>query len=257
MIDWDITKTETGFDKDYFDKYHASSRKVYAICNGCGRSRWLSQSDYTDLCQLCGVRSENNRELHRNIMLKRYEDPKEHKKTSDALKNSNKHQDTIRSKARNSKISKSQKKRYEDPKERKKTGDAIKNSKNRRKEMVFELRICKTCEENFMPTCGTNIYCEKCYTGDYCYKFDPKCKEQNREKYNRECFICGLSESENITSTGIPWRLLVHHIDMNKMQGCDDIDWNLIPVCIHCHNKLHSEIWRDRILYILKLIKVN
>ena len=41
---------------------------------------------------------------------------------------------------------------------------------------------------------------------------------------------------------------------MNKNQGCDDIEWKLVPVCIHCHNKLHSELWEYRILYILKLM---
>ena len=36
----------------------------------------------------------------------------------------------------------------------------------------------------------------------YCVLFNDVCKESNRNKYNRQCFICGLPESKNITSTG-------------------------------------------------------
>lgn len=84
----------------------------------------------------------------------------------------------------------------------------------------------------------------------YCPKFNGSCREQNREKYGRECFICGKPESENITSTGKIKKLSVHHIDMNKDQGCDS-DWELVPVCVNCHNKLHTKLWESRIKYIL------
>ena len=85
----------------------------------------------------------------------------------------------------------------------------------------------------------------------YCPAFNEKCKESNREKYNRECFICGLSESENIESTDKQKKLSVHHIDMRKDQGCDGTDWKLVPVCIHCHRSLHTELWKSRIVYLL------
>jgi hypothetical protein len=86
----------------------------------------------------------------------------------------------------------------------------------------------------------------------YCPLFNESCKESNREKYNRECFICGKLEEENITSTGKFKKLSVHHVDMNKMQGCDGHEWKLIPVCMHCHGKLHTKRMQSCIKYMLK-----
>lgn len=83
----------------------------------------------------------------------------------------------------------------------------------------------------------------------YCPKFNEACRESNREKYDRRCFICGLLESENITSTGKQRKLSVHHVDMNKNQGCNDIRWRLVPVCLKHHD--HSKLWTLRIIYLL------
>ena len=85
----------------------------------------------------------------------------------------------------------------------------------------------------------------------YCPKFDETCRESNREKYGRRCFMCDLQEIDNITSTGQCRRLSVHHVDMNKNQGCDGIRWKLIPLCIKCHNPSHTKIWEERITWLL------
>ena len=86
----------------------------------------------------------------------------------------------------------------------------------------------------------------------YCNKFDESCREHNREKYDRKCFLCGKTESENGR------HLSVHHEDKNKNQGCDDIDWSLIPLCMNCHGMVHGrdyeELWQSRIVYLLKNI---
>lgn len=86
----------------------------------------------------------------------------------------------------------------------------------------------------------------------YCIKFNNECRERNRNKYNRECFICGKPECDNITCKGVSAKLSVHHIDRNKNQGCGDYDWALIPVCMNCHSKVHSKVWENRILYLIK-----
>ena len=88
----------------------------------------------------------------------------------------------------------------------------------------------------------------------YCEKFDVDCKERNRDKYNRRCFLCGKPESENITSLGDHKKLSVHHVDMNKNQGCDGHEWKLVPLCINCHARSHSDLWQARIEYLLKEI---
>lgn len=86
----------------------------------------------------------------------------------------------------------------------------------------------------------------------YCPLFNESCRESNREKYNRKCYICGLLEIENITSTRKHRKLSVHHVDMNKNQGCSVYKWKLIPVCIFCHNKLHNKRMISCIEYIME-----
>jgi len=77
---------------------------------------------------------------------------------------------------------------------------------------------------------------------EYCPKFNEECRESNREKYGRCCFLCGLLESSNITSTNLQKRLAVHHVDMNKDQGCNGHKWKLIPLCMSCHGMAHNKV---------------
>lgn len=70
---------------------------------------------------------------------------------------------------------------------------------------------------------------------EYCHKFNFRLKEQVREKFGRVCFICSKSEEDNGR------RLDVHHVDGNKMQGCDDNEWFLVPLCRSCHSKIQHD----------------
>jgi hypothetical protein len=85
---------------------------------------------------------------------------------------------------------------------------------------------------------------------EYCDKFDDECRESNREKYDRCCFLCGKDE------LGENRRLSVHHVDMNKDQGCNDHEWKLVPLCRSCHSKAHSKLWQARIEWLLKNIYI-
>ena len=84
--------------------------------------------------------------------------------------------------------------------------------------------------------------------GGYCHKFNEECREHNREKYGRMCFLCGKDEIKNGR------KLSVHHVDMNKDQGCDDVVWKLVPLCQRCHNSVHNPTWRARIEYLSRRI---
>lgn len=86
----------------------------------------------------------------------------------------------------------------------------------------------------------------------YCPKFNEACKESNRVKYDRRCFITGKPEADNITTTGKHRKLSVHHVDMNKYQGCDGHAWKLVPLSIKWHNRVHTSLWMARIQYLLK-----
>lgn len=86
--------------------------------------------------------------------------------------------------------------------------------------------------------------CEK----KYCPKFNNACRESNREKYGRRCFICGKTEKAN------GQKLSVHHIDMDKAQGCES-NWKLVPLCRSCHAKTHNDELIARLGYLLKISK--
>ncbi|MCK4665847.1 HNH endonuclease [Candidatus Dependentiae bacterium] len=75
--------------------------------------------------------------------------------------------------------------------------------------------------------------------GNYCNKFTSECKELNRDKFNRKCFLCGKNELDNIKSNGDKRKLCVHHVDYDKNQGCNAYDWKLVPLCHSCHSKTH------------------
>lgn len=75
--------------------------------------------------------------------------------------------------------------------------------------------------------------------GEYCYKFNEKCKESNREKFNRKCFLCGKLETTLLKE--INKKLSVHHIDYDKEQGCNNKVWDLVPLCNSCHSKVHGK----------------
>jgi len=83
--------------------------------------------------------------------------------------------------------------------------------------------------------------CEK----KYCPKFNDACRESNREKYGRECFICGKTEKAN------GQKLSVHHVDMDKAQGCES-NWKLVPLCRSCHIAAHNDEIIARLGYLIR-----
>lgn len=94
-------------------------------------------------------------------------------------------------------------------------------------------------------------------SGEYCPAFNEECRESNREKYGRMCFLCGLPEEENVTKNSKQVKLSVHHYDMDKEQGCDGKQWKLVPLCMKHHANAHNETWEARIEWLLKNIEYN
>lgn len=82
----------------------------------------------------------------------------------------------------------------------------------------------------------------------YCPKFDEACGESNRKKYDRCCFLSGMTEEENGR------KLSVHHVDMNKDQGCEGHTWKLVPLSMKWHARTHTPLWTARIQYLLNHI---
>ena len=65
----------------------------------------------------------------------------------------------------------------------------------------------------------------------YCRLFNEKKKEEIRNRDNRVCRLCNKNEILNCR------RLSVHHIDGDKMQGCNDKKWYLASLCLSCNTK--------------------
>ena len=77
----------------------------------------------------------------------------------------------------------------------------------------------------------------------YCFKFDETFKEYIRNKFNRSCFICGITEENYISDQQKKQRLYIHHIDYNKNDLCNGKSWSFIPLCPSCHSKTNFNRW--------------
>jgi nitrate/TMAO reductase-like tetraheme cytochrome c subunit len=84
----------------------------------------------------------------------------------------------------------------------------------------------------------------------YCPEFNPARREKVREDFGYKCAICDKPQSENLTKTGKPWKLSVHHIYSDKQEGCDGKDFFLAPLCLECHGKtiVHREYWEEELV---------
>lgn len=258
MIDWNKTFKETGYNKEYFDKYPKSHRLIYRICDSCDEGKWIIKSNNKKgyLCKLCSQKlrqqlpkpkfvKEEDRfikgtGIDRILTIEKYDyDPiylceGSGKKIMSVCQQCNKSRSMPRQYYRD--ICKSC---------ANKNSSKLKTGKNNfqfNKPIPLNQRIKMSCSHQ-----GISIedFTGFTHNNPYCYKFNDSCKESNRNKYDRKCFICNKSEDQN------GQKLSVHHVDMNKNQGCNNIDWKLIPVCQSCHRKLHNNLCQSRIEYLL------
>lgn len=63
----------------------------------------------------------------------------------------------------------------------------------------------------------------------YCHKFNEIVKDRVRKRFNYSCALCGVTQTI--------YTFPVHHIDYNKLQGCKNREWMLVPLCRVCHGK--------------------
>lgn len=88
MINIEETLSLRGYDPLMLT--HGSNKKVWAVCNKCGHSRWVAYQDYCDLCWACSIdnpeRKEGTSKKLSVFQRKRYEDPEERRKTGDSIR---------------------------------------------------------------------------------------------------------------------------------------------------------------------------
>lgn len=287
MIDEKLTLEKFGYRSDQLTFY--SKKRVVRVCDICG---WLDDVRYDNqsfsLCHTCTNRISTK---------KRFEDPKERKKLSDATKKSHKDDPTRavrQGKSLSERLkdhdlrmiySEAQKKRYGDPKERKKTSDANKKSykddpqrtirqtksitgyyENHPEAIEIRSKIMKKRYENpeehkktsaAMQEVSMDDWSGFLSFGKYCSKFNRLLKIEIREKYNDCDYISGIHKSICNIMNGRVYELDVHHIDYDKMQGCDDKKWCLVPLSRINHLKTNKNrpFWNKLFIYALNYDK--
>jgi hypothetical protein len=254
-IDRITTIEKMGYDP--IDLKSKSGRKVWCVCLKCGYGRWLNMQSYCSQCRLCFQSPKGNESSsYKGRVIKICEYCKTEFEVIMNSKTGSDRRFCSRRCADKWRLGKS-------------SGEENGNYKEK------IIKSCEICNKKFavQPCYSYRRFCsQECYgvwlsennCGEnnprynpnkeydpYCSKFDETCRESNREKYDRCCFLCGLLEEGNITLNGLQRRLSVHHVDMNKNQGCDDVKWKLIPLCMKCHSIAHTMTWEARIEWLL------
>lgn len=264
MINWEksaeINKMSIDDLKSWFIQYPSSGRKIVRICDNCKKEREIYFCGYRDLCYDCSTidptyckdRSIRATEywgnpIHREEQsirtAKYYGDPEHRKEQSIRLTEyykDPKHHENSRIHWNN--YWSEQKHRDE---QSTRVTKHFENITNREKHSASHLHIPYDEWENFAE--------DKLY----CPDFNEECKESNRDKYGRRCFLTGLPEEKNITKNGKQQKLSVHHYDMDKGQGCNGKKWKLVPLCVSWHSKVHNPLWEARIIWLLDNIWYN
>lgn len=70
MIDWQITKYETGYSEKYFNKNLKSHKKVYRICDRCNKKSWVEFRDSYKLCKSCSLSGRSLTKVHKQNISK-------------------------------------------------------------------------------------------------------------------------------------------------------------------------------------------
>lgn len=236
MIDEARTLELFGYTSDELTK--GSHNTVVAVCDDCGMVREATPRAYRDLCHPCALSKANKkRSAPPDFMVRSIDDAETFRRFGhhayDLSPNSGEQVVAV----------------------------CVGCGKVRETPKQFYADLCRQCTDT------SDINRQKVSAGrqglsyhewdgfsseqKYCYKFNEDCRERNRLKYGHCCFVCGKPQSENMTIAGNDRKLSVHHYDLNKMQGCDDNEWKLVPLCTGFHTSSHNEIWRARIEYLI------
>lgn len=246
-----------------------SNKPIIVVCDGCGAHRVVPKYAYRDLCQSCAQKKRCEDPAHRERMVvaskKAWADPARRQLRITSLKKA------CESPADRERRSRAQKKVWEDPMYGQMRSNASKktwqsptyrarrnaamkktwsNQELRDKQSVVQTNrwADSSAREKASAAAQGIPYDEwEAFAKDrtYCPKFNERCRESNREKYDRRCFLSGKTEEEN------GQKLSVHHYDMNKAQGCDGHTWKLVPLCRKLHSTSHTPTWVARIQYLL------
>ena len=254
MIDEARTLELFGYTSDELGRW--SKKPIAVVCEKCGEPRTCRNDSYRDLCMRCVQIGKKRTFESRQKQSESTRGEKSHsygkprstetkRKLSEANTGTN-HPNFGKklSKETRRRIAESEKGKPVSGETKQKLSIALKgvpqSEETRRRRSATQQGISYDEWESFATD------------SPYCPKFNEACKESNREKYGSRCFITGASEEHNITSTGKHCKLSVHHVDMNKAQGCNGHAWKLVPLGMGCHGAAHGKVWAARIEYLLE-----
>ena len=237
MIDEEATFREYGYTSDKWAP--RSHKKVVAVCDECSTHRDVEIGAYRDICHSCALAKANKkRAASPDFTVRSIDDDETFKRFGhhayDLSPNSAGM--VVAVCVGCGKVRETPKQFYAD------LCHPCRNKSDKNRQKVSATRQGMSYED------WDGYAAEQ----KYCYKFNEDCRERNRLKYGNRCFICGKPQSENITMAGNDRKLSVHHYDLNKMQGCNDHEWKLVPLCTGFHTSSHNEIWLARIEYLIE-----
>jgi len=239
-----------------------SRRRILASCNDCGKVREIYQHAYHPLCGSCATKGKNNYNFGRT-------GDNSSRWAGGRIKCICK-QCGVEFKVYPSNIKKGRGKFCSGVCQRR----WISKHQNGENSPLWKprlKRICKVCGKEFQASPskvekGGGKFCSiKCWgkweseyrKGErnpawrggesfepYCSKFNESFKEYIRDKFERICFLCSITEEEN------GQRLSVHHVNYDKACMCNDnVTCQFVPLCRSCNSKVNAnrKVWEQKI----------
>ena len=222
-----------------------SHKKILAECNDCGKIRILPKYGYKDLCISCTLKKieraeERNLHISQSLKGKTFSEERKHNQ-SVAHKGQHSSPNTEFKNGNvpwNLGISPS-----DETKQRISKSVIAKNIKGENHPFYGKHHTEQSKQKMSEANSGIN---HPQWRGGisfepYCFKFNEDFKETIREQFNRKCFICNKSETENKE------KLSVHHVNYNKNCLCDDSKCKFVPLCRSCHAKTtnNRQYWKE------------
>lgn len=235
MIDEEATFEKYGYySTDWAEK---SNKKIVAICDDCGAVRYPKKCDYRQLCTRCVKKTDSFVEKQRADKLGKKLPEAQKRKIRDNAPRGEDHYNW---------------KGGEVTLICKWCGEPYPQRVDKSELSSFCSTRCKAEAQSIYQTGSkrpprTKEHMQKISAslqgipieewdgfvsyGKYCNKFNYEFKEIIRERYGRECFVCGMSEECNGR------KLDVHHVNYEKACLCEDFECDFVPLCVKCHRR--------------------
>lgn len=119
------------------------------------------------------------------------------------------------------------------------------------REVTFEERIRQSCVMRGISIADFDGFASE---SKYCDKWNEKIRQTVRDLYGNCDFMSGIPDYICNILKGKVYRLDVHHVDGNKMQGCDEHNWKLVPLSRrnHIRTNMNRSFWDRIICYALE-----